>query len=558
VLLVFGDGKRIFTRAVRKWKNGGKPILRIQKRNYETWNLIGLPYGTVLEVPPAAAAGNVGANGNDGDTNNKSNSAACRRCLVPLPEGEGLLPSYPSSLLSEQGKLPLSGEERQEQEQQQQQQDREESGGNGDPGLESPEARADDSTFPRDNRHIVDDNTSQALTLRDLQDLRDAGTDGSVIVDKLIGHSSTFQSKSDFSKVKYVVKKQIKYQPRCRLVRCTASTICESMYVREPKRLMNVRDDTLAQILSYSNVSAGCQALIFETCLGIVTGAVAHRMGGYGRILSVYEGQQPSYDDVLRRFNLSFEENYSIKWIHAGDVFQNDDAVDEPGTTNGNSHISKEGGKETEVDVEKLEREAMSEWPCPLQDHTRAYIKRDMPSSEERFEFLLKRSSRFARKLTRHTPCEAKHWLKSRQCDSLIIVTKYDPLRTLLQMFPYLAPSCPFVLYSEFIEPLTECFLRLQSQNLAINLRLSDTWTREYQVLPGRTHPNMNMSQSGGFILTGIKLDPNTGTNELSEELLKEIRAEIGGRRGRKPKNKRGPGRDAATSPQTKRPRVGV
>ena len=33
-----------------------------------------------------------------------------------------------------------------------------------------------------------------------------------------------------------------------------------------------------------------------------------------------------------------------------------------------------------------------------------------------------------------------------------------------------------------------------------------DTWLREYQVLPGRFHPHMNMATSGGYLLTGIYL----------------------------------------------------
>ena len=33
---------------------------------------------------------------------------------------------------------------------------------------------------------------------------------------------------------------------------------------------------------------------------------------------------------------------------------------------------------------------------------------------------------------------------------------------------------------------------------------LSDTWMREFQTLPGRFHPEMFMSTTGGFLLTGI------------------------------------------------------
>lgn len=454
VILAFADGRQIFAQCLTSGRGKAVP-LKISKRSYPTKHLVGLPYGSLLEL---------------------TNSG-----LVALADGEGLLPSFT---------LPQQPES---------------------------DANADDTTFPPiDNRHIVDNNKSQALRHQDLLQMREQGTEGSVIVEKIVENSATFEQKTEYSKAKYIAKKQMKYQPRCRIVRCTASSICEALYQREPKKLMNMREDTLGQILSYSNIYAGCQALVLETCNGIVTGAVAQRLAGYGRIFAVYSGQQPSFSEMLQRYNLSFAENFSIKWLHSGDIFG-------------------EAEEEEEPDAEKADRDKMR-WPCPLQDHTRAYMK-TMKSEKEKAYFVAKRSARFARKLTRHTAAEAKEWCKARQSDSLIIVARYDPTKTLLQMLPYLSSSCPFVVYSEFVEPLTECFLELQRRNLAINLRLSDTWTREYQVLPGRTHPNMSMSQSGGFILTGTKLDPETGTNELDEELLKEIRAQIGGRRGNKAAN---------------------
>merc|ERR1711935_218230 len=140
----------------------------------------------------------------------------------------------------------------------------------------------------------------------------------------------------------------------------------------------------------------------------------------------------------------------------------------------------------------------------------------------------------------RHTPMESKQWLETRKSDSIIIAVRYNPMATLMGLLPFLAPSSPFVVYCEYIEPLTECFMELQKQKLAINLRLSDTWMREYQVLQGRTHPSMNMTQSGGFILTGTKLCPRTGQNELDEKLLQELRSHIGGRRGKRTRKKVG------------------
>jgi tRNA (adenine-N(1)-)-methyltransferase non-catalytic subunit len=356
---------------------------------------------------------------------------------------------------------------------------------------------------------------------------------------QLIENSATFDQKTDFSKAKYIARKQMKHQPRCRMVRCTTATVCEAVYLKDPRKVMNMREDTLGQILSHSNVGAGCRALILETCLGVVTGAVAQRMGGYGKIFSIYSGQQPAFSDMIQKFNLSFGESLSIKYLHSGDVF-GDDATT-PDDSNADGEVS---------DPEKVDRDILH-WPCTLRAHTRNYLQ-NMRTHKERVDFLAKRCARFARKLTRHTPAEAKEWVNQLPCDSLIIAAKYDPTETLLGLLPHLAPSCPFVVYSEFIEPLSECFRELQKQDLAINLRLSDTWTREYQVLPGRTHPNMNMSQSGGFILTGTKLCPETGHNELDEDLLKEIRESIGGRRGKKKKSddaKNGRGKKKSSSP---------
>ena len=185
-------------------------------------------------------------------------------------------------------------------------------------------------------------------------------------------------------------------------------------------------------------------------------------------------------------------------------------------------------------------------------------------SKQKQRDFLAKRCARFARKLTRHSPDEARDMLRARKCDSLVIaVKKYDSAETLLALLHHLSPSCPFVVYSEFMEPLTAAFKAVQPH--AINLRLSDTWAREYQVLPGRTHPKMDMSQSGGFLLTGIKLDEKYGHNELDEEVLLQIKEEVGGRRRRHgpKKHRKGPklmrmegDGDTLEEPVSKRPRT--
>jgi len=532
VLLHFADGKEIFAHCVSSWR-GKSPPVKIAKRSYPTANLIGLPYGTVLEL----GRGGLNPLGDGEDVVPQidiSPSAVVSRrgsgTSSPVPTGAigaGAAGSAAAAAASDgTGVVPPVG---------------------GAPNLNyagSTDEHSEENDAEReaemvaagysDNRNLVDNNTAQGISFSAVTEMREQGIHGSEIVAALIENSATFDGKTEFSKAKYIKRKQMKYQPRCRMVRCTGASICEAYFLKEPRKIMNMREDTLAQILAYSNVCAGCQVMVYENCMGIITGALAQRMGGYGKIISLYQGQQMSFTEMIARFNLSFAENHSIKYLHTGEVLA-DDAARPVAPSTGGAGVVEEGSEEV-VDYELADREQLI-WPCPLQPHTRTYLE-NMSSDRDRADFLAKRCARFARKLTRHTVLEAREWVHdpNRLCSSIILATKYDPTACLLKMLPHLAPSCPFVVYSEFIEPLAECFRELQRQNLAINLRLTDTWYREYQVLPGRTHPNMSMSQSGGFLLAGVKLCPITGKNELDDSVVKALKAQEKGRRGRQRK----------------------
>ena len=49
-----------------------------------------------------------------------------------------------------------------------------------------------------------------------------------------------------------------------------------------------------------------------------------------------------------------------------------------------------------------------------------------------------------------------------------------------------------------------------------INVQLVEPWLREYQVLPQRTHPNMNMSGTGGYMLSAVYVGSDSAMAETS------------------------------------------
>ncbi len=65
---------------------------------------------------------------------------------------------------------------------------------------------------------------------------------------------------------------------------------------------------------------------------------------------------------------------------------------------------------------------------------------------------------------------------------------------------------CCLFVYSIIIKPLANCYDVLIQKDIALNLELTETWTRVYQVLPSRTHPMMNMNGASGYLLSGIKI----------------------------------------------------
>jgi len=462
IILSFNDGRQMFTHVVRDRKKC-MIKLRINRKQYSTHRFIGVPYGSVFEL-------------------NKENNFE----FVKLHNDEALLPEVSDMKV-------LSSV--------------------------SSNNKSDDNLF-LDNRNLVDDVANQKMSHRSIEELKEQ-LHGEELVKTIVSNSTTFEGKTDFSKLKYLKRKQQKHQQRCRILKCTGATICEALFIKDARRIMMLREDSLAQILSYANVHAGSQVLVFDTCLGIVIGSLAQRMGGYGKVLSVFTGQQPhSYYDMLSRFNLTYAENSSISWVHSGEIFASD--------------VDCGDFDEEEEDEEMSDRKLLV-WPCKFQNHTANYIE-TMSTEKEKLEFVAKRAARFARKLTRDTSKETRKLLH-KQSDSLIIACNYDPLPTLLNMLPFLASSCPFVVFCEHMEPLVECLHALKKDDIAINMRLSDTWMREYQMLPGRSHPNMSMSQTGGFILTGIKLDPIQGKNEIDEDVLREMRNKVmRGRRNKKAK----------------------
>eukprot|EP01029_Cantina_marsupialis_P023248 TRINITY_DN5761_c0_g1_i3.p1 TRINITY_DN5761_c0_g1~~TRINITY_DN5761_c0_g1_i3.p1 ORF type:complete len:106 (+),score=22.32 TRINITY_DN5761_c0_g1_i3:221-538(+) len=93
-----------------------------------------------------------------------------------------------------------------------------------------------------------------------------------------------------------------------------------------------------------------------------------------------------------------------------------------------------------------------------------------------------------------------------------------DIMQILPTLLPLLSSAAPISIFSAYKEPLMEAHAYFNSNGYATNVQLREIWTREYQVLPNRTHPMMTTSAHSGYILSAITIVPRLPIAGVTEE----------------------------------------
>lgn len=351
----------------------------------------------------------------------------------------------------------------------------------------------------RDNRGIVDNNTAQSLTGEDIDAMRREGATGDQIVEALIANSATFEKKTVFSQEKYLLRKQKKYAPRILLRRPFARSICEGYLKKHPMRTAFLRLDSLSLLLSLANVTANSDILVVDMVGGLVTGAVAERLGGSGYVCNTYMGAKGYSMGIVGIFNFSDETCKRIVRCSVDDLCpaQNgisEQAVEAENITNASEDTKEQPnpGDSTNDDVSTKEAIQSSEASEVVAD--------DMDGSP------VQKASKSAQSGEKASEELIKLWREKGFSSLLIAAPELDPWTLVQKLLPLLPNTAPFAIYHHYLQPLATCKHNLQIERMAVGLQLTEPWLREYQVLPARTHPCMQMNGFGGYILSGTKL----------------------------------------------------
>ncbi|XP_078349734.1 tRNA (adenine(58)-N(1))-methyltransferase non-catalytic subunit TRM6-like [Oculina patagonica] len=350
---------------------------------------------------------------------------------------------------------------------------------------------AKDNSEDKNNQFLQNDGTSQKLSRDEIMNLKAQGVSGKDIVEHLVENSATFKERTQFSQAKYKKKKMKKHVLRMSILRPTTDLIAQMYYSRGATKICELRLDTLSQILTMCNVRAHCRMMVVESCQGLVVGALLERMGGLGSLVQVYSGDFPGRQG-LEYFNFpkSFMECLSGF------------SMDKVTTLGKSTGITKKPLSDAESnDTTEKDKALQDEIPEGSNSSSGEEESGNSMTEEEKLTRRMRRQNEESR---------AREELESGNLDSLVVVSRFQPSPIVMALLPRLAPSRPFVVYCQYKEPLMECYVNLREKGTAINIRLTETWWRHYQVLPARTHPEIAMNSTGGYLLCGITVEPDT------------------------------------------------
>ena len=369
------------------------------------------------------------------------------------------------------------------------------------------------------NAALFDDNRSQRLSQADIERVKASPhASPASLISLLVTHSSTFHSKTEFSQEKYprplsgttarqsragsalgllcltspppprslplcpavcalrcgryIAKKKRKHVSEVTTVDGSLPHTVDALHLKDSSRLLHLRPDTIAQLLAASNAAASRYLLLADSTHGNLLGAFAKRMGGGGG----GAGSEAAAGTAA--------ECGRGLIVHVQAV-----------PLNSGAQLSQLGSMRSLL----TEPELQSILPIPLAlvedfDALQAAAPAELsPSSPSHSQ---------QRPLSVFADAAA---VLLEGVDSLCVCTRFDCVDLFATLFPYLRPGGSFVVHSSAAAPLASLHRTLRRQGWAVKVELTDTFYREHQVLPNRTHPHVNMSHAAGYTLSGVK-----------------------------------------------------
>ncbi|ENN71577.1 hypothetical protein YQE_11677, partial [Dendroctonus ponderosae] len=320
-------------------------------------------------------------------------------------------------------------------------------------------------TSGQDNRNIVIDGDSQMLTKDDIDKLQDSELNSNAIIGELVSNSKTFNMKTGYSQEKYIKKKEKKYFEYIQIRRPTVRLLANMFYRQDPSKTLGIRIDDLSQILAYANIHSDGNHLLYDSgTSGLMVAAIMNSIGANteASLIHMHPGNECQKNAFVA---MQFPEEQRNRCINVNlysvlrDFYQTKESED--------PNMEETPSKKQKMNEDSAEAPKPPQWKI---DNQRA--------------------------------CK----ILQTKCDTLIVTSKEHPVNIVKELLWFLKGARQLVVFNAMREPLEDLFVYLKSRLDIVGIKLSNNFLRNYQVLPERTHPEVNMN-SGGYILSAVKLN---------------------------------------------------
>ena len=412
----------------------------------------------------------------------------------------------------------------------------------------------------RTNRDIIDDAATQRMTMDEIEILKAEGTgSGKDLIAKILESHSALDQKTTFALAKYKLRKARKYMRRFTVLPLDVPLLARWMLLeKEPMKIMEIREEMLALICSWSNVRCALPPhmkdgelgigkakegrwLMIEETAGLLVAAVSERLG----ILDPVKARKPETETDS---DPNAQENPTTQYPSAHQA----------STTLADSNTVTLIHANAQPNLSLLRyfgfEAANPTLSHPLQRHLKtiswlqllaptedgAYMEPELVSDEVLRSWKSGKRGNYYRKRRRWERTKSiVDETRAGGFDGLIVASVMNLAGILNHTIPLLRGAAQVVIYSPNIEPLAEltdyystprrtAFMRqspdpdtLPTEDFPVDPTLLLTPTiqtarcRPWQVLPGRTHPLMTgRGGAEGYIFTATRVLPAEGKVE--------------------------------------------
>lgn len=394
-------------------------------------------------------------------------------------------------------------------------------------GVEFQLVGEDGEVIMRSNRETIDDSARQTLTMEEIEELKREGTGaGKDLIAKLMASHLGLEQKTAFSLAKYKLLKTKKYLRRFTILPVDVPMLTTwMMEAKDAGKILELREEMLALIGSWSNVhfaeapldtGTGCERwLVVDETGGLLVAALAERMG------ILYPGYEPDTVEGTSQHNdPPLATSNTITLIH--------------NNAQPNLFLLKY------FSFDPTSASTSPNHPLSTHLYPLSWLQLLSPSSDTTYstpiehlssEMLATYSSgkrgTYYRKLRRHNRIKTiVDTTLAGSFSGLAIASHMDPVSILRHTIPLLRGGAQIAIYSPTIEPLVNLsdvystsrrtafiqapppeYTALETEEerskwqgnedfplnpaLLLNTNVQSARVRNWQVLPGRTHPVM-------------------------------------------------------------------